>query len=378
MVAADRRPSVFLLGNVLAHGGTEGQFVEIACRLNRSRWNVHVSCIRAEGPLKSKLEAAGVCASSCGPTSFKSPSYAVSVLRLARALHRRRVRVLHSFDFYSNMLGVPAARLAGVPAVIASQRDLGNLRPPLERRLHNAVLRLAHYLSVNAETVADRVRKAGVAAPRHIIMIRNGVDCGRFFGALDVDASSCPITVGTVAVLRPEKGLSDLVQAARVVVGRFPAVRFVIWGDGALRSVLEEQIRNLGLAGAVTLAGATPEPEAALRGLHVFVLPSLSEASSNALLEAMATGRAIVATRIGGTPGLIEDEVTGLLVPPGDPPALAAAIIRLIEEPALAARLAARAQERARTEFSIDRMVARFEALYDLALSRSAGARAIA
>jgi glycosyltransferase involved in cell wall biosynthesis len=108
------------------------------------------------------------------------------------------------------------------------------------------------------------------------------------------------------------------------------------------------------------------------------VLPSLSEASSNALLEAMATGRAIVATRIGGTPALVEDEVTGLLVPPGDPAALAGAIIRLIEEPALAARLAARAQERARTEFGIDRMVARFEALYDLALSRSESARAIA
>jgi glycosyltransferase involved in cell wall biosynthesis len=300
----------------------------------------------------------------------------VSILRLARALRGRRIRVLHSFDFYSNMLGVPAARLAGVPVVIASQRDLGNLRPPFERRLHNVVLRFAHYLSVNAETVAERVRKAGIAPPRHIVMIRNGVDCGRFSGALDAESPARPITIGTVAVLRPEKGLSCLVQAARDVVERFPAVRFVIWGDGPLRLELEAQVRDLGLAGVVTLAGATPEPEAALRQLHVFVLPSLSEASSNALLEAMASGRAVVATRIGGTPALIEDEVTGLLVPPGDPVELAGAIVRLIKEPELAARLAAQAQRRARTEFGIERMVARFEALYDLALSRSERARA--
>jgi L-malate glycosyltransferase len=376
MTASDRRPSILLLGNVLTPGGTEGQFVEIACRLDRSRWDLHVSCIRAEGSLRSKLEAAGLSAWSCGPTSFKSPSFALSVLRLARFLRARRIAVLHSFDFYSNMLGVPAARLARVPVVIASQRDLGNLRRPLERRLHDVVLRFAHYLSVNAETVAERALRAGVAAAHRIIMIRNGVDCARFSGMPGADSSAHSITVGTVAILRPEKGLSYLVRAARDVIARFPEVRFVIWGDGPLRSRLEQQVRDLGLARAVTLAGATLEPEAALRQLDVFVLPSLSEASSNALLEAMATGRAIVATRIGGTPALVEDEVTGLLVPPGDPVALAKSIIRLIEERELATRLATRAQQRARTEFDIDRMVARFEAMYDLALSRSEGERA--
>ena len=137
-------------------------------------------------------------------------------------------------------------------------------------------------------------------------------------------------------------------------------------------------IRELGLSGVVTIAGSTLEPATTLRRMDIFVLPSLSEACSNSLLEAMATGRPIVATRVGGTPALVEDEATGLLVPPADPAALAKAVIRLIEEPALAARLAARAQQRARAEFGIDRMLERIEGLYHQALSWSAGGFAVA
>jgi glycosyltransferase involved in cell wall biosynthesis len=294
----------------------------------------------------------------------------VAVLNLASFLRAHRIRLVHSFDFYSNMLGVPAARLARVPVMIASQRDLGNLRPRLQRRLHNVVLRLADYVVVNAETVAESIGKAGIVAPNRIVVIPSGVDGTRFSGTPGAARPSGRIIIGTLAVLRPEKGLVDFVRAAGDVVERFPEARFLIWGEGPLRAQLERLVRDLGLSGAVSIAGATLQPEAALTQLDIFVLPSLSEACSNALLEAMATGRAVVATRVGGNPALVEDQVTGLLVPPGDPAALAKAVIRLIEEPALAARLAARAQERARVEFGIDRMLSRLQALYDNALAK--------
>jgi glycosyltransferase involved in cell wall biosynthesis len=109
-------------------------------------------------------------------------------------------------------------------------------------------------------------------------------------------------------------------------------------------------------------------PEAALRDLDIFVLPSLSEACSNGLMEAMATGLPVVVTSVGGNPGLVEDEVTGLLVPPGNAPALAKAIIRLVEDKALAARLGEQARTHARLDFRMERMVSRTEALYALAL----------
>lgn len=344
--------------------------MEIACRLDRSRWDLHLSCVRAEGPLRTKLEAAGLHAWSCvGTSSFKSPGIVAAILKLAGFLREHRIRLVHSFDFYSNVLGVPAARLARVPAVIASQRDLGNLRPSLQRRLHGMVLRLADRVVVNAEIVAEGIERAGIVGSSRIVVIPNGVDTARFCDARGEGSPPGRVTVGTMAMLRPEKGLLDFVRAAGHVVQQLPEARFFIWGEGPLRRELEGLIRELGLSGAVTVAGATLEPEAALRRLDIFVLPSLSEACSNALLEAMATGRPVVATRVGGNPALVEDEVTGLLVPPGDPAALAKAVIRLIQEPELAADLAVRAQRRVRTELSMDRMLERFEALYDQALS---------
>ena len=366
------RTAVLLLGDTLNLGGTEGQFVEVAAGLDRSRWDVHVSCVRAEGPLGPRLAAAGIRAWSCGRGAFRSPRFLTAVWGLVRYVHAHRIRLVHSFDFYSNVLGVPAARLAGVPAVIASQRDLGDLRPPFRQRVHRAVLGMADHVLVNSEAVATRLRVHRTLAPR-IVVIPNGVDLSRFSPAPGQPRRRAEgVIVGTLANLRPEKGVERLIRAAALVRVTCPKARFAVWGEGPLRADLELLIRRLGLADVVELRGRTAEPEAALRALDIFVLPSLSEACSNVLLEAMATELPVVATRVGGNPALVVDEITGLLVPPGDPVALAQAILRLIEEPALAARLAARARDRVRAAFGIGPMLARTESLYDRALAADA------
>ena len=356
------RPSVLLIGDTLNFGGTEGQFVEVACGLPRSRWEVDVACMRAEGPLRSRLDSAGLRPWSCGRGSFRSPRFVGAVTSLARHLRERRVQIVHCFDFYSNVLGVPAARLARVPAVIASQRDLGNLRPWHQQRLHAGMLRLATHVLVNSDAIAERLARTHAARTRRLSVVRNGVDLSRFGPA----ASGRPgrMIVGVLANLRPEKGLHQLVEAAALVRQQAAGVSFEIWGEGPLRAALESQIRSLDLAATVHLRGSTPEPERALRQCDVFVLPSLSEACSNVLMEALATGLPIVATRVGGNPGLVEDERSGLLVPPGAPRPLAQAIVRLLLTPALAARLAEGARARALTEFGMSRMLERVEELY--------------
>jgi glycosyltransferase involved in cell wall biosynthesis len=359
------------MGDSLDRGGTEGQFVEIATRLDRSRWNVHVSCLRAEGPLRARLEQAGVRAWSCGRGSLKSPSVLPAILELARYLRRSRIRVVHSFDFYSNILGVLAARLARVPAVIASQRDLGDLRRWPDRRVHSLMLRLADRVLVNSQAVADRLTVHRALA-RRIVLIPNGVDLVRFSPPPGpTGRRSGRVTVGTLANLRPEKGLADFVRAAALVRERCPDVRFVVWGEGPRRPHLERLVAQLGVGGTVELRGSTAEPEVELRKLDIFVLPSLSEACSNGLLEAMATGLPVVTTNVGGNASLVEDEVTGLLVPPGDSRSIATAIVRLIQTPAFAAELAARGRDRLQATFGMDRMVARVEALYGGTLAGS-------
>ncbi len=366
-------PAVLLIGDSLNFGGTEGQFVELALGLNEGPWDVRVSCIRADGPLRESLETAGMQPWSCGRGSFKSPRFAAAVWNLARYLRAERIQLVHCFDFYSNILGVPAGRLAGVP-VIASQRELGDLRSPLQRLVYRAMLRLADCVVVNSEAVAQRVRLQRAARPGRLVVIPNGVDLTRFAPVPGSARSPAgPVTIGTLGNLRPEKGLAHLMQAAALVRETCPRARFVVWGDGPLRPELERLVRQLSLDGLVELRGATAEPEAALRELDIFVLPSLSEACSNALLQAMASGLAVVATGVGGTPAVVTDGETGLLVAPGDPAELARAILRLVEEPALADRLRAAARATTRTRFATDRMLDRFQGLYRRLLDAGTG-----
>lgn len=360
---------MLLIGDTLNIGGTEGQFVEIACRLDRSRWDVYVTCLRAEGPLRSRLEAAGVYPWSCGMRSLRPAGFAVAVWRLARYIRTHRIRLVHCFDFYSNVRGVPAARLAGISEIIASQRNLGQSRPWLQQKIHNVLLGCAHRVLVNSEAAAERLTNRRIVSSDRIALVLNGVETNRFSPRLTPRKATDRVTIGTLANLRPEKGVKDLILAASSVLKHYPETRFVVWGEGSCRSELEGLIRQLGLEETVALKGSTDAPDAALRELDIFVLPSRRESCSNALMEAMATGLPIVATHVGGNPSLVKDGITGLLVPPGDPAALGEAIIRLIQSPTVAADLAAAAQAHARAEFSIEKMVTRIESLYEHVLA---------
>jgi L-malate glycosyltransferase len=362
------RRSILLIGDTLNLGGTEGQFVELGRRLDRSRWLLHVACIRAEGPLRPRLEQAGVEPWSCGGGSFLSPRFVPTVLRLARRIRALKIDLLHSFDFYSNILAIPAARLARVPVIIASQRDLGELRPRYQHRVHATVLNLATHILVNSAAVSERLQATRVARAGRLSVIYNGVDVTRFAPPGSTGAVSERSLIGVLASLRPYKGLRELVEAAADVIRAVPRARFEIWGEGPLGSELEARIDTLGLTQSIKLNGATNAPENALRRCHVFVHPSLSEASSNVVLEAMATGLPVVATTAGGTPALVEHGRSGLLVPPGDSKALATALVSVLNDPGLANRLATAARSRAVTEFAMERMLQRVEALYLRAL----------
>lgn len=364
------RPGILLVGDSLHIGGTEGQFVEIACGLDRARWDVHVTCLRAVGPLRARLDAAGLAAWSCGPGSFKSPALLTAVRALASRIRVHGIRLVHCFDFYSNVLGVLAARVTRVP-VIASQRELGDLRTPAQRLAYRVAMRLADYTVVNSEAVAARV--AGARATAGLVVIPNGVDTARF-----APAPSRPrrardlVTIGTLANLRPEKGLEHLLRAMSLVRAAYPAARLVVWGGGPLHADLARLIDELELADVAMLRGPTAAPEAALRALDLFVLPSLSEACSNVLLEAMATALPVVTTSVGGTPWIVDHEVSGLLVKPADGVALAAAITRLLEDPALASRLGACARAAVDARFSVARMLSRVQSLYERPLAVAA------
>ena len=209
--------------------------------------------------------------------------------------------------------------------------------------------------------------------------MHDGVDLDHVDAAprLDVHAelwlpSGAPV-IGNVAALVPHKGHRYLIKAAATVVRQIPDARFVIVGEGELESTLRKQIKTLNLERHVLLAGFRPDALSLQKGFDVFAMSSVTEGMGSVLLDAMAIGQPIVATRAGGIPEVIDHDQTGLLVPPRDANALAAAIVRLLGDQDRRAQLGAAARVRVRAAFSVERVVQRtLDAYAQLADTRRA------
>jgi glycosyltransferase involved in cell wall biosynthesis len=353
-------------------GGTERQFTNLALGLNRARFELGFGCLSRDGALRDEIEAAGIGVSEYPIRSFYHPGATLQQLRFARDLRRVRATIVHTYNFYANVFAVPAARLAGVPVVVASIRDMGVYLTPAQRLVQRQVCRLADRVLVNAEAVRRWLVSDGYD-PARIAVVGNGIDLRDVGGEppdlrAELGAGRDAPVVLLVSRLVPRKGIEDFLEAVARLAGGEPQARFAIAGDEAdgtgYRSALERYAMQLGLGSRVRFLGARRDVPALLGQASVSVLPSLSEGLSNVLLESMAAGVPVVATRVGGAPEVIDDGRTGLLVPAGRPGELARAILRLLEHPELAARLGLAGRQTVRTRYSLDGMVAATEAHY--------------
>jgi glycosyltransferase involved in cell wall biosynthesis len=251
--------------------------------------------------------------------------------------------------------------MAGVPVRIGSRRNVVTPeRTAGQARLQRVCCQFAHRVIANSAAAAERLVEEGTPDSK-VAHIANGIDLARFAPA---PSTSHRRVITTVANLRPGKGHEVLLKAAARVLRRVPDARFDIIGDGPRRRELEGLAAALRISAQVRFIGHHDDVPAALRDSDVFAFPSFMEASPNAVLEAMAAGLPVVATRVGGIPEVIEHERNGLLVAPRDDRALAAGLLRIVERPALAARLASAARQTVEHRFSFDRMVGEFESLY--------------
>jgi L-malate glycosyltransferase len=367
-------------------GGTERHFANLCVGLDPQRFDLEVGCLKKTGPYLAPLEARQIPVHEYPIQGFFSPTYARMAWRLARHLSRRRAQVVHSYGFYGNVFAVPAARLAGVPVVIASIRDRGVYLTPRQLAMQREVCRLADCVLVNAESVREWLVESGYN-PAKILLINNGIDLSSFRRShasgtqppvvrrelgIPVDA---PL-IGIVGRLNEAKGLEQFLQAAAAVHASHNTAWFVIVGDGpdtAYVASLKRRAQELGISARVVFAGQRSDIPRVLHEMSISVLASLSEAMPNAVLESMAAGLPVVATRVGGVPEAIEDGATGLLVPPGDATAITRALQRLLDQPSAAAQMGRAAQVVAHTRFSLDRMVRVTSELYmNLALRKGA------
>jgi glycosyltransferase involved in cell wall biosynthesis len=360
-LATARRIKVLYVIGQLGYGGAERQLVELASRLPRDRFEPMVCVLSDRGPLARELDAAGV-----PVVCFNKRRGILSAATggLVRLVKRERPAIIHSYLFSGNWRSLVAGRLLRVPLVVSSVRNVD-----IHSRLWlNVLERMFAYLVdrviANAEAVKDYVVGAHWIPPQRIHVIHNGVAMERFGPHAPPGR-----TVAMLASLTPKKAPFTFLDAAALVRQRVPDARFLVIGDGPLRGALEARARSLGLGDAVRFVGETDDAPGALAGADVSVLTSIKEGCSNVVLESMAAGCPMVATAVGGNPELIEDGVTGYLVPAGDANAVADRIVRLLSEPGLAARMGEAARAHVVTEFSAERMVEKTVGVYTALLS---------
>lgn len=374
-------------------GGTERQFVNLIQGLDRSRFEPHVACLRRWGHFLGDVERQQFPISEYRINSLYKPGALRQLLRLAQDLRRQRIQIVHSYNFYGNMFAVPAARLAGVPVVIAAIRDTGMNITPARMYLHNRMCRAADCVLVNAEAIRESLIEQGMPAGK-IEVIRNGLDLSRFerpAGDSGLRAelglpAQAPVVM-LLARLTPQKGIETFLEAAAIVNVHCPDAWFVIVGDTfvpsrdgdgverdvSYRNMLINQAERLGIGARVLFTGYRADVPELLAQAAVSVLPSHSgEGLPNALMESMAAGVPVVATRVGGSPEVVgEDGMAGLLVPPRDAVALAEAVHALLKNRELASRIGRAARRRMTALFSVERMVRETEALYVTLLERA-------
>jgi glycosyltransferase involved in cell wall biosynthesis len=376
--APGERVRILYLIDKLHRAGAQVHLGQLIKGLDREAFEPRVCCLLKGGPVAESLQQSGVPVEVLGLTNIYGPKAWHGLIRLVRLLRTQRIELIHTYLVSSNVYGTFAARLARVPIVVTTRRDTGfsrNWRLGLvEEWLVNPLVDRVVAVSPAVAEVATRER---ALANGRVVTIPNGVDVDRWDPAryqpsairrergIEADEK----IIGIVAGLSPVKGHADFLRAAKLVLDRYPRARFFIIGDGELRAQLEALGASLGLGDRAVFTGARGDVPELLSMLDVSVLSSATEGMSNTLLESMAMARPIIATAVGGNVDVLRAGLTGVLVPPRNPEALAEAMLRLLNDPEGAGTMGRAARRHVVEEFTLARMVSRYERFYQALLA---------
>lgn len=377
-MAGDSDPiRLVFLTPTLAPGGAERQQLLLAERLPRPEFEVRFVCLLERGAWASRVESLGIPVDVLGlsrPTRLVDPRWAIDGLR-ASGRYRRLVRNADIVDawlapsFTYAALNQPLAR---VPVLIAGRRSMSHLyagKLPVRRALTSWAARRADAVVANSQAAAREVVDGDGVPRERVVVIPNAVVTVELEAAKIARQRQAwgfggdELVVGCVANYKPGKGLETLLEVAVRIHAEAPRLRYVLVGDGPSRDSLDKAIDRLGLRSIVLLAGRVDDARTLYPSFDIAVQTSSSEGLPNAVLEAAAAGRPIVATNVGGTAEVIDTAERGVLVRPEDPDELGRALLRLAADPTLRDAMGRAALERS-ADFSVARLVDTTSDLY--------------
>ena len=355
----------------LDRGGSESQLVHLATRLDRARFDPVVMALTRGGPLESPLAEAGITTFILQKRRRLDP---VALRQLTELLRLLGPDIVHTWLFTANAYGRWAARRAGVPHVIASERSTDPAKPWLNRLVDRRLARFTDRIVTNCQAVR-RVCLDRLPMPAdQVLVIPNGIELvSRSHWSRDgfVSREGLPdnaFLLVTAGRLDRSKAVDDLVRAIARVVQGLPQAYLIVMGAGDELPRLAALAGELGVAARVIFLGEVADVAEVLAATDVFVFTSLYEGLPNAVLEAMAAGLPVVTTAVGGIPEVVTDGETGFLVPSRRPDELARRISELARDPELRRRLGERAKKKA-GEFTMERMVQAYQELYEQVLA---------
>ncbi|TFW29687.1 glycosyltransferase [Massilia arenosa] len=371
----DQPPLVVHLTHALSFGGLESLLVERINRMPAGAYRHAVICLTRSNPdFARKIRREGVqIVELHKPAGLALSTHAA----LYRALRRLRPTVLHAYNLAAVEYG-PVALLAGVPVRVHGSHGRDAADPhglnPKHNALRRAMVPFYDCCYANSGAMLDWLRATIKVSDEKSCLLSNGIDADRFRAKDGPDEEGAPIVIGTVGRVEQVKNHAALLDAFLLLRERQPQLRerlrLAIIGDGPVLNQLRARAADAGVADAVWLPGTRTDVADILRTFRVFAMSSIAEGTPGAALEAMATALPVVGTRVGGIPEVIEDGVTGTLVPPSDPAALAAALEPFVLDAAHAARVGTAGRERVLRKYSMGAMVAAYQSLYDTLCER--------
>ncbi len=364
--------SILYVCDFNTHGGTQSHLLHLFRALDRERFEASLVTLNLHPVLRERLRELDVEVTDLGIRGALRATTGKAVLALASRA-RRSADLLHGYLFQGNVLTAAASALSGVPCV-TSVRNLDLKRRPAHRWFSAAAHRKAARVLFNSTVVRDlTVRRDRIPAGRAVV-IHNGIPDPRLTSAgssampRDLAGDGRP-TVVCLASLREKKGHAFLLEAFGRVRERVPEARLLLVGEGPLGDSLRRRVREARMEGSVAFTGYRADASSILQGSDVFALSSLEEGMPNALLEAMACSLPAVVTDVGGNGEVVEEGVTGYLVPPRQPELMAERITRLLREAPLRERLGGAGRERFEARFTLERMTGAYRKLYDEVLA---------